>query len=273
MSKTGEPQDGVSNWLKDYVAIVTGATSGIGRAVVDRYVKEGACVVAHGRDEASVQQLEAEYKGRVAGVWGDVTDYRTSQNCVETAIEKFGQLDVFVGNAGIFDFFRPLEKYSPERLSDAFDEVFAVNVKGYLFGAQASREALKKSRGSMIFTSSIAGFHPSCGGIVYTAAKHAIIGVVRQLAFELAPEVRVNSVGPGGTLTPLSGMSSLGQEGRSILDNPEAGPMVAASVPLGFAQEPEHHTGLYVLLASRENAPATTGEVFMSDGGVGVRQV
>lgn len=262
-----------TGWLDGYVTVVTGATSGIGRAIVDRYVSEGAGVVAHGRNAEDVEELLDAYGDAVVGCHGDITDFNTSEACVDAAVDAFGKLDVFVGNAGIFDFFRPLEKYDPATLDAALDEVFAVNVKGYLYGAMAAAPALRASKGTLIYTASIAGFHASCGGIVYTAAKHAIVGLVRQLAFEYAPDIRVNAVGPGGTLTPLSGPKSTGQSERSILDNPNVGERVAASVPLGFAQLPEHHAGLYVLLGSRENAPAVTGQVFMSDGGVGVRRV
>lgn len=260
-------------WLDGYVAIVTGASSGIGLAVLERFVDEGARAVALVRDPQKLASLEERFAERVVGVQGDVKEYSASARAVETALEHFGRLDALIANAGIFDFFRPLEKYTPETLDATFDEIFAVNVKGYLFAAHAAREALAEARGSIVFTSSIAGFHAACAGIVYTAAKHAIVGITRQLAYELAPEIRVNSVGPGGTLTPLSGAAALGHEARTILDNPEAGELVAQSVPLEFAQRPEDHAGLYVLLASRENARAVTGQVFMSDGGVAVRKV
>ena len=112
------------------------------------------------------------------------------------------------------------------------------------------------------------------GGILYTMGKHALVGMVKQLALELAPDIRVNGVGPGGTLTGLSGTEALGQTDRTINANPvQFDERVGAAVPLGFAQRPEDHTGLYVLLASSENARAVTGEIFMSDGGVGARSV
>ena len=264
------PGDG---WLSGYSAVVTGGASGIGLAVVERYIAEGALVAVLDRNVDPARALADEQPDRVLLVEGDVTHYADSVAAVDAAIETYGRLDVFVGNAGIFDFFMPLEKYEPEALGSTFDEIFAINVKGYLNGALASASALRSTKGAMIFTSSIAAFHPSCAGIVYTAAKHAIVGIVRQLAHELAPDVRVNSVAPGGTLTPLSGSRALDQSQRSILDVPGVDEMIAASVPLGFAQQPDDHAGLYALLASRENAKAVTGQVFVSDGGVGVRKV
>jgi NAD(P)-dependent dehydrogenase (short-subunit alcohol dehydrogenase family) len=201
-----------------------------------------------------------------------VRDFAAHQQMIEVAADRFGGLDVLVGNAGIFDFHRPLEGYSPDLLSATFDEIFAVNLKGYMLAALASREALVASRGSMIFTASVASFHAGGGGVLYTAVKHAVVGMIRELARELAPDVRVNGVGPGGTLTNLSGTVALGHAKRSMADKADqTEARIAAHVPLRFAQRPKNHTGVYVLLASRENSAATTGEVIMSDGGIGIR--
>jgi NAD(P)-dependent dehydrogenase (short-subunit alcohol dehydrogenase family) len=90
---------------------------------------------------------------------------------------------------------RPLASYSAETLAATMDELLAINVRGYLYAAMAAREALLQSRGSIIFTGSVASFNAGGGGIVYTLAKHAVVGVVRQLALELAPDIRVNCVG------------------------------------------------------------------------------
>lgn len=260
-------------WLEGYVAVITGGSSGIGRAVVERYVAEGAKVVAVGREQDALATLEAAYPDRVRGLHGDVTDYATHEKAVNVALASFGRLDVMVGNAGVFDFYTTLARYTPELLNETFDELFATNVKGYLYAAKASAPALKASGGSMIFTTSVAGFYASGGGVLYTASKHAIVGIIRQLANELAPEVRVNGVGPGGTITPLRGTKARGQDQRTLMDIPNIAAPIAASTPLRFAQLPEHHAGLYVLLASRENSCAVTGEVLMSDGGVRVRSI
>jgi cis-3,4-dihydrophenanthrene-3,4-diol dehydrogenase len=260
-------------WLQDEVALVTGGASGIGRAVVERYLREGAAgVVVLDRDGEGLAALEADHPGRVVGLAGDVREFACHARAVEIACTRFGRLDVLVANAGVFDFHRPLAGYAPDQLAATLDELMAINVRGYLFAAMASRQALVDGGGSMIFTASVASFHAGGGGIVYTAAKHAILGIIRELARELAPQVRVNGVGPGGTLTRLRGTDALGHAHRSLADNrAAAAARIGAAVPLGFAQAPEDHTGLYVLLASRGNARAITGEVFMSDGGIGVR--
>lgn len=262
-------------WLSGYVAAVTGGASGIGRSVVERYLEEGAAtVVVLDRDTQRLEELRAACPARVVVLQGDVREMASHQAMVEAALKHGGRLDVLVGNAGVFDFNRPLHSYTPDKLVATLEEIIAVNVRGYLLAAMASADALAASRGSMVFTCSIAGFHAGCAGTLYTISKHAVVGLVRQLALELAPEVRVNAVAPGGTLTDLRGTAALGHDRRSIgIQLEETAGAIANSTPLGFAQEPCDHAGSYVLLASRENARAITGEVLMSDGGVGVRGV
>jgi len=260
-------------WLEGYVAAITGGASGIGLAVARRYLAEGAAGIAVlDRDVAGLAPLLADYPGRVVAVTGNVREAASHKTLVDKSVAAFGHLDVLVGNAGVFDFRRPLEGYDASTLSAAFDEIFAVNLKGYMLAALAAREALAATNGSMIFTGSVASLYAGGGGILYTAVKHGIIGFIRELARELAPAIRVNGVGPGGTLTNLRGTAALGHEQRSLGDNPEQlEARIAGAVPLHFAQRPEDHAGLYVLLASRENSRAVTGEMFMSDGGVRVR--
>jgi cis-3,4-dihydrophenanthrene-3,4-diol dehydrogenase len=260
-------------WLEGYVAIITGGASGIGRAVMRRYLREGARgVVVVDRDTGALDDEVRQHPDHLLTVKGDVRDYAVHEAAVTAAVERFGRLDVTVGNAGVFDFRKGLDRLTPAELTAAFDEIFAINLRGNLFAAHAAREALSRHRGSMIFTASVAGLHAGGGGVLYTASKHALVGMIRQLAADLAPDIRVNGVGPGGTLTALRGTDALGQADRSLaLRHDDMSRRMETSVPLRFAQQPEDHTGLYVLLASRENSRATTGEVLMSDGGIGIR--
>ena len=100
----------------------------------------------------------------------------------------------------------------PDAIDAAFDEVFHLNVKGYLLGAKAATDELRKTKGSVIFTVSNAGFWPGGGGPLYVASKHAVMGLVKQLAYELAPDIRVNGVAPGGMSTDLRGPRALWHE-------------------------------------------------------------
>lgn len=258
-------------WLEGTVALVTGGASGIGRAVVKRFVDEGARVGIVDRSPEPLRELAEEFDAVVA-VEGDVTSFADNAKAVAKVVETFGGLDVFIGNAGVFDYFASLAELSPEQLGSSFDELFAVNVKAYLLGAKAALpELLKSDTASIIFTASNASFYPAGGGPLYTASKHAVIGLVRQLAYELAPRIRVNAVAPGGTVTNLRGLSNLKQSETTLVEVPNIENLIRASNPLGLVQDPADHAGAYVLLASAQNSRVMTGVVLSSDGGIGVR--
>jgi cis-3,4-dihydrophenanthrene-3,4-diol dehydrogenase len=258
-------------WLDGRVALVTGGGSGIGRAVVERFVAEGARVGVLDRSAEHLERLTREVDG-VVTITGDVTAAGDNDDAVAAVVEAFGGLDTFVGNAGVWDYFATLADTPADRLATSFDELFAVNLKGYLLGAKAALPALLRSDAAgIVFTASNASFLPAGGGPLYTAAKHAVVGLVRELAYELAPHVRVNAVAPGGTLTDLRGLSGLGQQDMSMAGVPNIEQLVAGTAPLGFAQQAADHAGAYVLLASTPNSRAITGQVISSDGGLGVR--
>ena len=105
----------------------------------------------------------------------------------------------------MFDYGAGVVDTDAEALDKAFDELFAVNVKGYLLGVKAAVPPLIESGGSVLLTASMSSTHAGIGGVVYTASKHAVVGLVRQLAFELAPRVRVNGVAPGFMRTDIRG--------------------------------------------------------------------
>jgi len=251
--------------LKGYRAVITGAGSGIGRAVLRRYIAEGARVVAVVRSEADRASLVAEGAEVVAG---DVALYDTAASAVAAAVAQWGGLDAYVANAGVWDFHKRVEKQSPEELGAAFDEIFGVNVKAALYGARAALARLRESRGSVIVTGSNASFLAGGGGALYTASKFALRGLVMQLAKEFAPEVRVNGVAPGATDTAISGPASLGQGAREMNADPARMKTMADHMMLGRIAAPEDHASLYVLLASREESAYVTGAMFLSDGGL-----
>jgi 2,3-dihydroxy-2,3-dihydrophenylpropionate dehydrogenase len=261
----------MAGWLDGKVAVVTGGASGIGRAVVERFVQEGAKVCIYDLDAEKLQQLPRLLpSGAVATVQGDVTRLEDNRRGVAAAVDAFGRLDVFVGNAGVFDGFVPLEKLPDEDISAAFDEVFHVNVKGYLLGAKAALPELLKTSGNMIFTVSSAAFYPNGGGPIYTASKHAVVGLIQELAHELAPRVRVNGVAPGGTVTNLRVVASLRSLTPVPLDPQAREARSRARNPLRLAMHAEDHVAAYLLLAS-DKSRAMTGEIIHSDGGLGVR--
>ena len=133
-------------WLENEVAVVTGAGSGIGRAVVSRFVEEGANVVAFDLSEQRLAALKDEVGHNVAVVCGDVRNLEANRRAVATAVSEFVRLTVFVGNAGIHDARRALKDLSDEELEKGYDEVFGVNVKAmYAFHKSFSRPVTIKN--------------------------------------------------------------------------------------------------------------------------------
>lgn len=247
--------------LEDRIVLVTGGGSGVGRAIVERFLEEGARVVVLERDPEKIASLEALGSSDVVTVTGDVTVYADNARAVAAAVGTFGRLDVLIGNVGVWDFSRSLIDLAPSELEAGFRDLFEVNVLGYLLGARAAAAELQRTGGAIVLTLSNASFYPQGGGVLYTASKHAGLGVVRQLAYELAPAVRVNGVAPGGMATELSGPKSLGLDQRRIKDIPIQEYLEHHSA-LERAIEPADYVGAYVLLASGRDSLTVTGTVF-----------
>ncbi|WP_225097494.1 3-(cis-5,6-dihydroxycyclohexa-1,3-dien-1-yl)propanoate dehydrogenase [Streptomyces sp. CoH27] len=266
-------------WLEGEVALITGGGSGIGRAVALRYLAEGASVAVLGRGAAQLEEVVAaagDLSDRVLPLTGDVRSPDDLHRAVDATVERFGKLDILVPNAGIWDYHRSVTKLDGKELSEAFDEVFGINVKGYVLAVEAAWRELVATRGSIVMTLSNASFHTDGGGPLYTASKHACLGLLRQFAYELAPKVRVNGVATGGMRTKLRGPQSLGLQDRtlaaSFAKNEASGQEQQPLIPLyDSSVEPEDFTGPYVLLASRANSGTVTGAVIPADGGIAVR--
>ncbi|MEP7244079.1 MAG: 3-(cis-5,6-dihydroxycyclohexa-1,3-dien-1-yl)propanoate dehydrogenase [Gammaproteobacteria bacterium] len=258
------------NWAEQQVVLITGGASGLGRAIARRFRQEGASIGILDRSAAAIADFTAEFGASAVTVAGDVRDLETHRRAVAAMVERFGRLDTFIGNAGIWDFGVSLVDLPDDKIDAAFDEVFGVNVRGCLLGAKAAAPALVRSSGSMIFTVSNAGFYTAGGGPLYTASKHALVGLIRQLAYELAPHVRVNGVAPGAIPTELRGPASLGLAESRLSSLPVA-EIVERSLPIPALVQPDGYTAHYVLLASRENARNTTGTIINCDGGFNVR--
>jgi len=252
--------------LEGKSVVLTGAGAGIGRAVVHRYVAEGARVVAVDRDAAGVRSLHEEFGDAVLPLTADVSTWEDNRRAVRAAVDAFGRLDVFVGNAGISDAARPLEDIPGEDLPGAFQELFGVNVLGPLLGARAALPELVRTAGCVILTGSYAGEHAAGGGVLYTASKHALLGVVRQLAYEFAPDVRVNGVAPGVAPTRLGGIRALGQQpAESVLDGTDQ------VLPLRRVPSTDAYAGLFTLLADPADSGHMTGSMLTADSGLAIR--
>lgn len=248
--------------LENRICIVTGATGGIGEASARLFVAEGAKVVLVDLDEGRLTSLAESLGAKNAlVVAGDVGEESTSKRAVSLAVERFGGLDVMFANAGIEGRVLPISEYPV----DAFDHVMRVNVRGAFLAIQAAAPAIaKRGRGAILVTSSVAGWVGSRGIAPYAASKHAVMGLVKSAAIDLAPlNVRVVAINPG----PIENRMM-----RSIEE--QAAPGAPETVKTGFeSMVPMHRYGkneeiarLALFLASDE-ASYCTGTSFVADGG------
>ena len=237
--------------------LVTGGSKGIGKGIARVFVRAGANVLVAARDEGTLQtaadDLGKESGGRVETVVADVSRVADCKLIADTAVERFGGIDVLCANAGIFP-----EKLLVEMSEADVDEVFSCNVKGTMFSVQACLPALEASgRGRVILTSSITGpitGYP--GWSHYGASKAAQLGFLRTAAMELAPkQITINAVMPGNIIT--EGLIEMGQE---YMDQ------MAASIParrLGNVAD----IGNAALFFATDEAGYITGQTLVVDGG------
>jgi NAD(P)-dependent dehydrogenase (short-subunit alcohol dehydrogenase family) len=248
--------------LEGKVAIITGGAGGIGRAVGKRFVAEGADVLLVDLDEQQLAAACAEIgSNKVSYFVGDVTSAEDNHAMVATATERYGGVDAFLANAGIEGDVASIVDYDEDR----FEQVMAVNVKGPFLGLKAAIPALAlRGGGSVIITSSIAGVKGAAGVAPYVTSKHAVIGMMKSAAKEVAAQnIRVNTVNPSPVETHM--MRRL-EEGMSPGAAEQTKAAMEASIPLGRYAQPEDIANIMLFLASDDGA-FVTGSVYMADGG------
>jgi len=241
--------------LSGKVVLISGATSGIGQVAAHLFAAEGASLILAGRRREEGEALAETIRStgaRAAFQVADVTKREDNVALVAFALKQFDRLDVAYNNAGMESTGSLLE----------FDEavytrVFDTNVKGVLSAIQAQIPALTKTRGSIIVTSSVAGSRGFPQASVYAASKHAVEGIVKSAALELASlGIRVNAVAPGPTATTMLDRFTGG--------HPE---IMAARVPLGRNATPEE-VALAALWLASDDARFVTGAIVPLDGGM-----
>lgn len=249
--------------------VVTGGASGIGQAVTERFVAEGATVGVLDVSAWDDRRADRGREGPAVVVSGDVRDPASHDRVVSEVVTRAGTLDVVVCCAGRFDFQRPVTTMAADDLAAAFDEVFSINVLGSLLAVRAAAAALRRARGAVVLTSSSSAFYAEGAGALYGASKWAVRGLVAHLARELAPDVRVNGVAPGGTArTRLQGVSVLGQH-HTVEDVPGREARLARGNLLARTLVPEDHAGAFLYLACDALSTGVTGTTLRSDGGRG----
>ena len=241
------------------VLLVTGGGGGIGRAVAERFASEGARVALVDVDDAGLRESAKSVEragGEALAIRADVTRSDEVRRYVETAVARFGSIDCFHNNAGILGDLAPLTDYAEE----TFDRVIAVNLRGVWLGMKHVAPAMRTPGAAIVNTASIAGLMGSRNLVAYTASKHAVIGLTRTGAVELAARgIRVNAICPAPIETSMVKAleASAGRNARERL---------TATIPLRRFGEPSEVASLVAFLCSPE-AAYINGGIYTVDGG------
>jgi glucose 1-dehydrogenase len=246
--------------LEDRVALVTGSSQGLGRAIASRFAREGAAVVInYVGDPAPARETLAEVEGagaRGLTIEADVSRVDAVRGMVDQAVAHFGRLDVLVNNAGV-EFNMPFWDVDEAH----YDTVLGVNLKGVFFTTQAFVRQLRAAgrKGKVINISSVHEELPFPHFAAYCASKGGVKMLTRTLAVELAPlGITINSIAPGAFVTPIN---------AALLHDKEKLAAVLGKIPLGRLGQPEEVAGLAAFLASPE-ADYITGTTYVIDGGL-----
>lgn len=244
------------NKLNGKVAIVTGATSGIGLATAKVYLKEGAKVVLTGRSQEKLDALKDELTGNYLLVKAEAASTADSRALIDQTVNAFGKIDVLFLNAGVFR----LESIDG-LTEEIFDEVYNINIRGPLFTVKAAYDQLNEGA-SVIFNTSVVNIKGFAGMTAYSSSKAALRSVTRTLAAELGPkQIRVNAIAPGPIETPIYGKHNVPQEN---IDQMAAN--FPSMVSLGRFGQSDEVAQTALFLASSDSSYITGAELPV-DGG------
>ncbi len=246
------------NRLEGKVAIITGASGGIGKATAKLFIEEGADVlmVDINEDELSAACIDMN-SNKVSYFVCDVTKSSDNLEAVKLAKERYGGLDVFIANAGIAGDVASIEEYEESK----FDQVMEVNAKGPFLGLKAAIPAMtERGGGSFVITSSVAGVIGASSLSPYVMSKHAVSVSVEWASLN----IRVNTVNPAPVDTDMMKILEDGMDSVSEEDNPKA--RIEENIPLGRYAQPEEIAKLMLFLSS-DDSSFITGSVYLADGG------
>lgn len=244
------------------VCLVTGGAGSIGRSSAQMMLELGAKVVLVDRDSVALDRVVDDLKpfGEVIGCVADVSDPTDVANYVSKTVEAFGKIDVLFSNAGNFGTVAPIEDYPTE----VFDQVLAVHVRGAFLAVKHAVPHMGRG-GSIIITSSVAGLRGDPGVYGYITAKHALTGLMRVMAKDLAPRgIRVNTINPGPVSNGFQQQveddlgAIIGRDGTEFFDE---------IIPMGRHATPDEVARSVLYLASDQSS-FTTGTILSVDGGM-----
>jgi 3-oxoacyl-[acyl-carrier protein] reductase len=245
--------------LKDEVALITGGGSGMGRAGAIRFAQEGAAVAVVDLNGEAAEQTAQQIRdegGRAIAITANIAGLEGNQQAVDSTIAEFGKLSITWANAGLATKVQPLAESEEE----TFRRMQDVNVYGPWNMARAAMPHLAKEKGSMLITASLSGLTARPGNSAYSATKGAAVQLTRALAIEFAPHVRVNSICPVATQTPMQDVFTPGGMKDDIQ------PKIIAGIPMQRLAVPEDMANAALFLVSRE-AGMITGHNLPVDGG------
>ncbi|MCF8335326.1 MAG: glucose 1-dehydrogenase [Bacteroidales bacterium] len=247
--------------LQNKVAIITGATRGMGEEIAYTFAREGAKLILSGRNEErgnAVQKKIREQGGNALFVKGDITSYETNQALVQTCLDTYGTVDILVCSAGLLG----LGKLT-ELLQETWEKTIATNLSAvYYLTSQGIPVMKKKGKGSIVIIGSIAGYKTFPAHPAYCASKGALIQLTKQIALDYGPEIRINLLNPGQVDTPLL------QESTKAFPNPDTIiEETIQNIPLKRLGLPEDIAKAALFLAS-DDASWITGSNLVVDGGV-----
>ena len=242
------------------VVLVTGGTSGIGRAIALAMAQAGAKIVAGSSSEAKVAAIKKELGGEHEAVQIDVSDENSMRNAVQTTVKKFGRIDAMVNAAGVI-----ARKPSLEVTTADWERIIRINLTGSFIAARETAAVMKDQkpdekgqRGSIVFIASLNSFIALTEVLAYASSKSGVLGLVRGLGNEWAPlGIRVNGIAPGVFPTDLN---------RPLIEGTDRGRWLKAHTPLGRFGDADELAGAAIYLIS-PSASYTTGETIIVDGG------
>lgn len=242
------------NEVEGKVALVTGAESGIGRAIVEMFHARGAKVVAEDMNPAVKEMVRDGLESVVA----DVTKDGSAEKAVKTALDRFGRLDILVNNAGTINY-KPVVELEREE----WDRILDTNLTGYfLHSREAMKAMIPNKSGAIVNIASYASYNTFAGISAYAASKGGVAQLTRTLALEAIPDgIRVNAVGSGDVVTNL--LNVFREDGREFLEEHGKG------APIGRPAEAEEIAEIVAFLAS-DRASFMVGSIVMADGGYSI---